>query len=578
MRHGAEWLQLWAHPDDDLSDLERAQKRQRLQAFDRGRRALENLARPLAANPNHAHALAHARPDWARQTWAVAKGDLARAAFMDRHGIGLSGLAHQLDMARATAFGLRCYPGMFASVQAMAQSELEASGSGNAFLAAQLPLDRALFLVFADRWGAMPEPLFDSGAVDMWAGWFLRRYEREVLRMDAKLHDSLGFAGAVSAFLGAVSTSLTIEQRRRAPDGQDAPKDGGHGNQDEEIRSLAQQAFHEAMAGAGERDEDEERADQEGSTAAPMQPYTTDFDQELPLASLISAEQAERHNLRLSHAYAEQSAEARRLSRALSLALRAKRQSAWTFDREEGLIDASRLAQVIAAPQKRRLFKQEIDAQDLDAAVAMLMDCSGSMRGKWMDLTVLAVRALGDALNLANITFEVLGFTTASKRGGKTFAAWKAAGSPPAPPGTNWRLNDVRHLVLKPFGQPWRQPRKALPALCEGTLLNENIDHEALAWAATRLRAMPQQRKLLIVLSDGAPSCGTTERFSGNEALSKALKSTLNTLGDLEICALGIRHDVGGFYPNKVLIQRHSEIVPSLFELMAKRILIQTER
>ena len=136
---------------------------------------------------------------------------------------------------------------------------------------------------------------------------------------------------------------------------------------------------------------------------------------------------------RLAEKYRQQHAEARRLSHALALALRSRRQSDWQFDQEEGLIDASRLAQIVAAPHRRRTFKQEYQSQDLDAAITLLVDCSGSMRGKWMDLTVLALQALGDALSLSAVPFEVLGFTTAATNGGQTLAAWRDAGSPPPP-------------------------------------------------------------------------------------------------------------------------------------------------
>lgn len=189
------------------------------------------------------------------------------------------------------------------------------------------------------------------------------------------------------------------------------------------------------------------------------------------------------------------------------------------------------------------------------------------MRGKWMDLTVLALQALGDALSLSAVPFEVLGFTTAATNGGQSLAAWRDAGSPPPPEGAVWRLNDLRHYVLKGFGQPWRQPRLQVPGLCDAGLLKENIDHEALSWALRRLRLVPATRRVLVVISDGAPSCSTTERHAGGEALPQALRDLLAETSDVEIYALGLRHRAEAFYQRAVSITAEADLIPRLMDL-----------
>ena len=575
VRHGAEWLQLWAHPEDDLTALELSDRRQHNLSFERQRQSVEKLAAPLSGLPDFSLALPEARADWNAEQWSVARGSLARKAFLRRFPHSLSGLADRIGLARATALGLRQFPGLFPDLQAVSFKELEDAGCGHAFLAAQLPLERALVLVLTDRWSGQAQPLWNSGAVEMWAAWLNRKCPRSLPALDASLHQPGAFADAAQAFLEELAQSLTSSLQRPTPSAEGERGETGEGQSsededDQEMTSFARDMF-ERFDETGESADVDAPAPETAGGQAPAIPrpqaFTTAFDSELPLSAVLPDtvfnEQAER----LAEKYRQQHAEARRLSRALALALRSRRQSDWQFDQEEGLIDASRLAQIVAAPHRRRTFKQEYQSQDLDAAITLLVDCSGSMRGKWMDLTVLALQALGDALSLSAVPFEVLGFTTAATNGGQSLAAWRDAGSPPPPEGAVWRLNDLRHYVLKGFGQPWRQPRLQVPGLCDAGLLKENIDHEALSWALRRLRLVPTTRRVLVVISDGAPSCSTTERHAGGEALPQALRDLLAETSDIEIYALGLRHRAEAFYQRAVSITAEADLIPRLMDL-----------
>lgn len=575
VRHGAEWLQLWAHPEDDLSALELSDRRQHALSFERRRQSVERLAAPLSGLPDFSHPLPEARADWSTDQWSVARGSLARTAFLQRFPYHLSGLADRLGLARATALGLRQFPGLFEDLQAVSFQELEDAGCGHAFLAAQLPLERALVLVLTDRWSGQDQPLWNSGAVDMWATWLNRKCPAALSQLDANLHDAAGFADAAQAFLAELSQSLNSSLQRPTPNAEGDRGETGEGEssedeEDREMTSFARDMFERFDETGESADIDSPSAEPTAVQAPPIpqpQPFTTAFDVEQPLSAILPDHVFTAQAERLAEKYRQQHAEARRLSRALALALRSRRQSDWQFDQEEGLIDASRLAQIVAAPHRRRTFKQEYQSHDLDAAITLLVDCSGSMRGKWMDLTVLALQALGDALNLSAVPFEVLGFTTAATNGGQSLAAWRDAGSPPPPTGTVWRLNDLRHFVLKGFGQPWRQPRSLVPGLCEAGLLKENIDHEALTWALRRLRQVPASRRVLVVISDGAPSCSTTERLAGEEALPQALHELLAETSDVEIYALGLRHRAEAFYQRAVSITAEADLIPRLMDL-----------
>ena len=578
VRHGAEWLQLWANPDDDLTTLERSEQRQRTLSFERMRRSIEKLSVPLSGQPDHLHPLPDARPDWSLEQWSIARGSLARTAFLKRFPCPMSGLADRLALARATALGLRDFPGLFPDLQEVSFKELEDAGCAHAFLAAQLPLERALVLVFSDRWSGIEEPLWNSGAVEMWASWLERTCPNSIPQLDAALHDPTAFTDASDAFFEELSRALSAPKKQPIQGPQTDPGETGDGDgeADANLTSFARDMF-ERLDDLGENIEqpDEQNAAEEARNEATLLvPFTTEFDREVSLSKVLPDTVFEQQAQRLREKYRSQHTEARRLSRALAMALRSRRQSDWQFDQEEGLIDASRLAQIVAAPHRRRTFKQEYQSQDLDAALTLLVDCSGSMRGKWMDLTTLALNALGDALNLAAVPFEVLGFTTAATNGGETLKAWRQAGSPAPKPGTAWRLNDLRHYVIKGFDQTWRQPKMQLPGLCEAALLKENIDHEAVEWAISRLRAYPASRRVLIVLSDGAPSCSTTERYTDATVLPEALRSTLRQRNkETEIYAVGLRHRAEEFYEQTVLVSEESDLIPRLIEFTRNVIL-----
>ena len=581
VRHGAEWLQLWANPHDDLSTLEQAKQRQSRSRFEQQRQSIEKLAMPLSGVEGFKHNLSEAQEDWNAVEWSIARGRLARAAFDRRYDSQTaeerSDLLARLAQARATALGLRRFPGLFEDFQRLSLRELEEAGCAHAFLAAQLPLERAILLVFVDRWSAQTQALWDSGAVDMWAAWFSRKCPRSLPLLDRSLEDPQAFRAACLAFLDELAFSLSNPSRQPA-----APDQGEEGQQDGDPEDGSDDAalaqfVREALTPENSAENAAEDSPADPASASPitpeLAPFTTDYDQTLPLASLVSEESLEKQRTRLHAKYGAQRIEARRLSRALAMTLRSRRQSDWQFDQEEGLIDASRLAQIVAAPHRKRTFKQEFQSQDLDAAVTLLLDCSGSMRGKWMDLTVLATQALGDALSLAGVPFEVLGYTTGSTNGGQSFKAWKAAGAPKPEAGSAWRLNDLRHYVLKDFAQPWRRPRLSLPGLCDPSLLRENIDHESLAWALQRLRSYPTTRRVMIVLTDGAPSCSTTERYLSSTALHQALRKEISGAGDVEICALGLRHRAEDFFRNSRIVSSENELNRSLFELVGTQIL-----
>lgn len=573
VRHGAEWLQLWANPDDDLTAFEQTTKKRSQLALERRKRSVEQLAVPLSGNPHFKPPALNPTQNWTAKDWAISRAQIAKAAFEARFPSGLVGLGAMLGQARSVALGLGQFPGLFDDLRVLVQHELDLAGCGHAFLAAQLPLERALFLVFVDRWFQLSTPFWDSGAVDMWATWLARKCPNSILALDRHLLDQEQFEQAVADFLEELASTLSSTATSDHPDDN---QDGDQGNDnmvDGELSSDLDDALEPILLEAMELDKassplDHANAEDDSTVAvATLVPYTRDFDQEQPLTNALQQEVIAKHSARLSEKYLQQLTEARKLSRALAYALCAEQKSDWQFDQEEGLIDSSRLAQIVAAPERTRAFKAEISSFELDACVTLLIDCSGSMRGKWMDLSVIASQALGDALNLAGISFEVLGFTTAATNGGHAFQAWREAGAPTPEVGTAWRLNDLRHYVAKSFGQPWRKARTSVPGLCDASLLKENIDSEALVWAAKRASARLEKRHILIVMTDGMPSCSTSEKYCGPGPLYEATKAVASNLGRKEIYALGLRQDPSSLYDKSIEIKSENQISSALMDL-----------
>ncbi|MFZ9391791.1 MAG: cobaltochelatase CobT-related protein, partial [Burkholderiaceae bacterium] len=225
-------------------------------------------------------------------------------------------------------------------------------------------------------------------------------------------------------------------------------------------------------------------------------------------------------------------------------------------------IDASRLAQIVSDPSQRDVFKAEQQVADIDAAVTLLIDCSGSMKAHANPLSLL-IEALGRALDMAGINTEILGFSTRSWNGGRALKDWQRAGRPPLP----GRLNEVQHMIFKASHEVWRRGRQGLAGLRKFDLFREGIDGEALQWAAQRLSALPVSRKILVVISDGCPMDSATHQSNDNRYLDAHLRAVVGDLeaqGAIEVCGLGVGLDLGCFYRRRLAIDLSEGISEAL--------------
>ena len=258
-----------------------------------------------------------------------------------------------------------------------------------------------------------------------------------------------------------------------------------------------------------------------------------------------------------------------RLANRLQRRLLAQQNRGWDFDLDEGQIDASRLARVIVDPMQPLTFKQERETQFRDTVVTLLLDNSGSMRGRPIMVAACCADILARTLERCGVKVEILGFTTRAWKGGRGREQWLNALKPPLP----GRLNDLRHIVYKSADAPWRRSRRNLGLMMREGLLKENIDGEALAWAHSRLLARPEQRRILMMISDGAPVDDSTLSVNSGSYLERHLRQVIEeieTRSPVELLAIGIGHDVTRYYRRAVTVTDAEELAGVMTEKLAE--------
>ena len=281
--------------------------------------------------------------------------------------------------------------------------------------------------------------------------------------------------------------------------------------------------------------------------------YTTEFDEIIKAETLEDAKEIQKLRKNLDQQLVSFQDLITKLANKLQRQLLAKQNRAWEFDLEEGLLDSSKLTRIIMDPYNSLSFMKEKDLDFKDTIVTLLIDNSGSMRGRPITIAALCADILSRTLERCAVKVEVLGFTTKNWKGGKSREAW-TKGDKPKSPG---RLNDLRHIVYKAADTHWRQAKNNLGLMLKEGLLKENIDGEAISWAFNRIKKRKEERKILMVISDGAPVDDSTLSVNSGDFLEKHLKKTvkfIETKSDIEILAIGIGHDVSRYYDKAIKI------------------------
>jgi cobaltochelatase CobT len=311
------------------------------------------------------------------------------------------------------------------------------------------------------------------------------------------------------------------------------------------------------------------RADNESLGQQEYSIFSTHFDEIINAEDLATRDEVQRLRQQLDRLMEPHIQTIGKLANRLQRILQAQQNRSWNFNLEEGLLDTARLTRIVTRPGSALSFKQESEINFKDTVVSILIDSSGSMRGRSMTLAAICADIIGSTLDRCNINTEILGFTTKHWKGGEARKLWMNQGSVPLP----GRLNDLRHIIFKSADNSFRRARKNFGVMLRDGLLKENIDGEALLWAASRLRVRPEQRKILIVISDGAPVDDSTLSTNENNLLENHLHdsiSTISELKDTELIAIGIGHDVTKYYQRSVTIHRAEELAEVLLDQLTE--------
>ena len=317
----------------------------------------------------------------------------------------------------------------------------------------------------------------------------------------------------------------------------------------------------------GEYDPDWRRND--SGDNQPYKAYTTEFDEVTDANELCDAEELTRLRHQLDQQLSNLQGVVGKLANRLQRRLLAQQTRSWEFDLEEGMLDAGRLSRVVVDPVAPLSFKMESDTEFRDTVVTLLIDNSGSMRGRPITVAAMSADILARTLERCGVKVEILGFTTRSWKGGTSREKWVEQGKPKTP----GRLNDLRHIVYKAADMPWRRARPSLGLMLREGLLKENIDGEALLWAHNRLLGRPEQRRILMVISDGAPVDDATLSANPGNYLEKHLREVIHyieTRSDVELTAIGIGHDVTRYYRRAVTIVDAEELGGTMMARLAE--------
>lgn len=509
-----------------------------------------------------------------------------------------------METARCEAMGARAMPGTAGNIDAKIGSEAERKGYAQITDSSQAPLSVAAGYLIRHLATGRELPAAADNVMGLWkdfieqsAGGTLENLQ-DVLDDQSKfakfarqIIDDLGYGDQLGDDPDDIDDDTedqadNDDQDESTEDDQNADKEDNSEDADaapeqsqEEQDDASQATVNlDDMADAEMGDEAEMP---EGD--APMDPppppphseadanytvYSTEFDEEIKAEDLADPQELERLRAYLDQQLDPLKGAVSRLANKLQRRLQAQQNRSWEFDLEEGILDAGRLARVVASPTTPLSFKVEKDTEFRDTCVTLLLDNSGSMRGRPISIAAICADVLARTLERCQVKTEILGFTTRAWKGGQAREGWLAEGRPQQP----GRLNDLRHIIYKSADAPWRRARPNLGLMMKEGLLKENIDGEALEWAHRRMQGRPEARKVLMVISDGAPVDDSTLSVNPANYLEKHLRDVIAMVERrraVELIAVGIGHDVTRYYDRAVTITDVEQLAGAMTEQLA---------
>ncbi len=545
-------------------------------------------AREIAVTRGHGDALAlrHACHNSLLHRKHMPAGENARALF------------EALEQARVEAIGTRAMTGVAQNLTARLHEKFSASRFAEITDRADAPLAEAVALMMRERMTGLAPPKPAQRIVDLWRPWIERKAAENLDELSACVDNQRAFCDEIRALIKAFDMADELagdaddDSLESRSDPQNAEADNERGDGDEARGDTDQDASPSDVDGdeaqgdtaetPGETDnETDERLDaDQGSepwrpefslSNAPRTDYrafTTRFDETVSAEDLCAPQELERLRGFLDKHLENLHGIVARLANRLQRRLMAQQNRTWDFDLDEGLLDTARLTRVVTDPMQPLSFKMERDMRFRDTVVTLLLDNSGSMRGRPITVAAVCADILARTLERCGVKVEILGFTTRAWKGGQSREAWLRAEKPPGP----GRINDLRHIIYKSADAPWRRARRNLGLMMREGLLKENIDGEALAWAHSRLLARPEQRRILLMISDGAPVDDSTLSVNPGNYLEQHLRHVIEiieTQSPVELLAIGIGHDVTRYYRRAVTIVDVEELAGAMTDNLA---------
>ena len=504
-----------------------------------------------------------------------------------------------LETARVEALGARGLSGVRANLAQLAEARVRGDAILRARTAEEVPLATAIGLIARERLSGEPPPKAAHPGLKLVSPWIEEKAAAELDGLALTLDDQAAFARMSRQLLEDLNLATAADEAEDELEesGEDEGDEGSGDEGDEEGESApdagesemrAEQSDEEAddsqsledyEPGDDELAESEEASDSgrpglarrnwELAPPTDYKAFTTRFDEIVEAGELCDEVELNRLRAYLDQQIGGLHNVVTKLANRLQRRLMAQQARSWDFDQEEGLLDAARLARVIVTPSHSLSYKIERETEFRDTVVSLLIDNSGSMRGRPIAIAAVCADILARTLERCGVASEILGFTTRAWKGGQSREAWLAAGRP-AHPG---RLNDLRHIVYKRADEPYRHSKRNLGLMMREGLLKENIDGEALLWAHQRLIARPEERRILMVISDGAPVDDSTASANGGTYLERHLRQVIGWIeqrSPVELVAIGIGHDVTRYYERAVTIMDAEQLGGAMIEQLAR--------
>jgi cobaltochelatase CobT len=512
------------------------------------------------------------------------------------------GVFEAVEQARVEALGSRRMAGVAKNLTAMLDDHFHRGKFDEITDRADAPLSDALAMLVRERLTGLAPPAAARKMVDLWRPLLEDKIGARLDRLDRLAEDQAKFGDAVHDLLTALELGDDRNAEADDDDNQDDNRDGendqsgAEGSPDSDAAQemsadqaqatsdeMSESAMESAQASTSDTLDDGELGDDEtpGEATRPnsrglneprgpeYHAFAPKFDEVIAAEDLCDHDELERLRSYLDKQLAHLQGIVARLANRLQRRLMAQQNRAWEFDLEEGVLDPARLSRVVTDPYHPLSFMNEKEATFRDTVVTLLLDNSGSMRGRPITVAATCADILARTLERCGVKVEILGFTTRAWKGGQSREAWLAAGKPPNP----GRLNDLRHIIYKSADAPWRRARKNLGLMMREGLLKENIDGEALDWAHKRLLGRSEQRKILMMISDGAPVDDSTLSVNPGNYLERHLRyiiEEIETRSPVELIAIGIGHDVTRYYRRAVTIVDAEELGGAITEKLAE--------